>query len=100
MANGKPWATKQERARIKDAVIATYGLECWLCRRPITVLTGTTPESFSIDHVVARNAGGNALDLANCRPAHRVCNVKRSDKPAEDYATTQVDLMEWALNLN
>jgi 5-methylcytosine-specific restriction endonuclease McrA len=33
--------------------------------------------AFSVDHVVPLAEGGDPEDLANCRPAHRGCNVAK-----------------------
>jgi 5-methylcytosine-specific restriction endonuclease McrA len=48
-------------------VLAHYGQACCHCARP---------GSNSVEHVVPRSVGGTD-DLANLRPAHLACNVRR-----------------------
>jgi len=38
------------------------------------------PQSFTRDHVRPRSLGGRD-SLANQRPAHKLCNEKRGNKP-------------------
>lgn len=70
--------------RLRALVIQTYGRTCHLCHMPIR---GTV----SIDHVIPRSKGGTD-DLANCRPAHLKCNVRRGTKPVP---TPLVTSTEW-----
>jgi 5-methylcytosine-specific restriction endonuclease McrA len=67
--------------RLRVAVIATYGVNCWLCGKPIVKGLGkarasTDLDGFSVDHVVPVALGGTN-DLDNLRPAHRQCNNER-----------------------
>lgn len=70
--------------RLRALVVATYGRTCHLCHQPIR---GTV----SIDHVIPRSKGGTD-DIANCRPAHLKCNVRRGTKPVP---TPLVTSTEW-----
>ena len=55
---------------------------CWICNFEIPM---DAPEDsyacFSIDHVKERRCGGQWLGAENLRPAHRICNVVRSNPP-------------------
>lgn len=84
---------------MKHLVLTTYGTQCHLCGGMITVLNGHTPDAFSIDHVVPLNAGGAALDLANCKPAHIACNSAKQDRSLQDFTAKHVDNTSWALSL-
>lgn len=70
--------------RLRALVVATYGRTCHLCGMYIR---GTV----SIDHVIPRSQGGTD-DIANCRPAHLKCNVRRGTKPVP---TPLVTSTEW-----
>lgn len=61
-------------ARFTELTLETYGRTCWLCGLP-----GAT----SADHVIPRSLGGAVFDLANLAPAHRSCNYRRGNRPAE-----------------
>jgi 5-methylcytosine-specific restriction endonuclease McrA len=53
---------------------------CWICSFPIALdATHDAPDSFSIDHVIPKSKGGKGLGRANLKPAHRFCNIHRSD---------------------
>ena len=54
---------------------------CWLCGQPIDF--GAPPKSTysaSVDHVVARDKGGDMFDRANLRAAHYGCNSGRRER--------------------
>lgn len=71
--------------RLANEVISRYGSVCWLCTLPIDLtLPRTAPGGLSIDHVVPRSKGGSD-ELANLRPAHRECNLRRCAKPASMF---------------
>lgn len=60
-------------------------LPCWLCGGEIDyAATGPAvnknPWSFVADHVMPVAKGGAPFDPANLRPAHRLCNGRKSDK--------------------
>ena len=78
-------------AELRCLVIATYGLDCWICQQPIDLRhRHPNPASFSIDHVVRRVAGGPDA-IQNLRPAHLGCNcgrgTARPDRPARTTRT-------------
>lgn len=56
------------------SVLALYGTECHLCGQD---------GADSADHVIPRSKGGPVWDLANARPAHKLCNIRRG---AQDLA--------------
>ena len=57
-------------------VVARDGDQCWICGEKVTRLTGRTPPSASIDHVIPLEAGGTDTP-ANLRLAHYGCNSSR-----------------------
>nr|DAR25287.1 MAG TPA: HNHc [Caudoviricetes sp.] len=71
--------------KLANDVISRYGAVCWLCHLAIDLaLPRMSPGGFTIDHVVPRSKGGTD-DLANLRPAHRECNLRRCAKPASAF---------------
>jgi 5-methylcytosine-specific restriction endonuclease McrA len=61
------------------------GLPCWLCGHEIAYeitgpLAGRHPLAFTLDHVVPLSRGGDLLDPANARSAHRRCNSARGNR--------------------
>ncbi|WP_079124904.1 HNH endonuclease [Streptomyces lushanensis] len=55
------------------------GLPCWLCGHNIPYeirgrAAGQHPLAFTLDHLVPLSKGGDLLDPANARSAHRRCN--------------------------
>lgn len=72
--NGAVW--QELVARIKKMPGANI---CWRCGLRIDMkLLYTNPMSWSVDHVQSLANGGKALDINNCKPAHRSCNSKRA----------------------
>lgn len=76
--NGRPYRElcKQQRA---------LGLPCWWCGQPIDYsLTGALAQrsrwAFTLDHVLPLTRGGDLLDKANARSAHRRCNSARGNR--------------------
>lgn len=62
---------------------------CWLCGHDIDLtLPATHPMSFTLEHVVPVARGGDPLDPANARSAHRRCNSIKGDRPAQPHAPT------------
>jgi len=59
-----------------DLVLRTYGDVCHLCGRP-----GST----SADHVIPRSKGGAVWDVANARPSHHKCNLRRGAQDLDAY---------------
>lgn len=55
---------------------------CWLCRKWVDqTLDGRThPMARTVDHVQEMWQGGDPLDRANCRLAHRRCNTAKSNR--------------------
>ncbi|MBD0837384.1 HNH endonuclease [Streptomyces sp. TRM68416] len=76
--NGRPYRTlcKQQRAK---------RLPCWWCGHDIDyTLTGyaaqRSPWAFTLDHALPLSRGGDLLDPANARSAHRRCNSQRGNR--------------------
>lgn len=54
--------------------------DCWLCGKPVDKTLKTPhPGSPEVDEVVPVSLGGDPLSRANCRLAHRLCNVRRGN---------------------
>ncbi|MFF7966748.1 HNH endonuclease [Streptomyces sp. NPDC007903] len=73
--SGRPWRALQARVFAEET-------DCWLCHRWVDqTLPGTThPMARTVDHVVPLWLGGEPLDRANCRLAHRRCNTIRNNQ--------------------
>ena len=72
--NGRPYR------RLCTAVRAS-GDPCWLCGHDIDhTLPATDPWSWTLDHLVPLSKGGDLLDPANARSAHRRCNSARGNR--------------------
>ena len=72
--NGRPY-------RRLCAWLRAQGLPCWLCGHNIdTSLDPRHPLSWTLDHEQPLSRGGNLLDPANARPAHRRCNSSKGNR--------------------
>lgn len=72
--NGRPY-------RRLVAALKAAGGPCWLCGHAIDPrLTEKHPLSFTLDHLVPLSRGGELLDPANARAAHRRCNSARGNR--------------------
>ncbi|MEQ3835298.1 HNH endonuclease [Lawsonella clevelandensis] len=62
---------------------------CWLCGQPINYNLPTThQQSFTIDHMLPYSTHPHLLeDQTNFRPAHRHCNIQRSNKTPTSLGT-------------
>jgi 5-methylcytosine-specific restriction endonuclease McrA len=85
--NGRPYRrlTQQQRA---------LGLPCWLCGHAIAYsitgpLAGRHPLAFTLDHLLPLSRGGDLLDPANARSAHRRCNSARGNRLCTSRQVTQ-----------
>lgn len=59
-----------------------YGTPCAWCLEPIDLdVAWPDPRSFSVDHVVALELGGDPLDPANSCPMHLGCNSSKGTRP-------------------
>lgn len=66
-----------------EQIVREYGPDCHICKEPIDLeLARTHRFGLTVDHVIPVNKGGTD-DMANLRPAHWICNVKKSDKMPE-----------------
>ncbi|MFI6103175.1 HNH endonuclease [Streptomyces sp. NPDC051310] len=73
--------------RYRDLCIRqrSLGLPCWLCGEQIRYditgpAAGRHPWAFTLDHLVPLSRGGDLLDPANARSAHRRCNSARGNR--------------------
>ncbi|MGW9437948.1 HNH endonuclease [Streptomyces sp. NPDC055607] len=72
--NGRPY-------RRLVAELKAKGLPCWICGHEINPrLDSRHRLSFTLDHLVPLSRGGNLLDPANARPAHRACNSSKGNR--------------------
>lgn len=76
--NGRPYRRlcAQQRA---------LGLPCWWCGDPIRYdITGELArrhrDAFTLDHAIPLSRGGDLLNPANARSAHRRCNSARGNR--------------------
>lgn len=79
-------ANAKRRTAQRKILISRWGPVCWICkargvsrklRRIDLELSGLDPMGFSRDHVIPLCKGGSNK-LANLRPAHRCCNMRRA----------------------
>ena len=71
-------------------------LPCWLCGHDIGYgLDAKHPMSFTLDHLVPLSRGGQLLDKANARPAHRRCNSSRGNRTTAPKAAPQRASRRW-----
>lgn len=67
--------------RLRRDVLDLYGPTCWIDGEPIDLdLRTPHPRSYEVDHLLPVSLGGDEFDLANCRPAHRECNLRRGNR--------------------
>ena len=73
--NGRPY-------RRLVAAVKRLGHPCWICGHniPANVDGRTHPLAFTLDHLVPLSRGGDLLDPANARSAHRRCNSSRGNR--------------------
>lgn len=71
------------------------GLPCWICGHniPPDVDGRRHPLAFTLDHYVPLSRGGDLLDPANARSAHRRCNSARGNRPTVKARTQTA--MRW-----
>lgn len=63
-----------------DQVLREYGDKCHICNEEIdTQLPRTSRMGLTVDHVIPLSKGGSD-ELTNLRPAHWICNNRKSDK--------------------
>jgi 5-methylcytosine-specific restriction endonuclease McrA len=73
--------TKSKPSRLSaDNLIREYGANCHICNEPIDLeLPRTSRMGLTVDHVIPLSKGGSD-ELDNLRPAHWICNNRKSDK--------------------
>lgn len=73
--SGTPWFRVQAQVFAEET-------DCWLCGRYVDQsLDGRRhPMAKTVDHVRELWEGGDPLDRANCRLAHRRCNTAKSNR--------------------
>ena len=63
-----------------DDVVRLYGNTCAVCSEPIDLeLKRTSKMGLTVDHWIPLSKGGSD-DMSNLRPAHWICNRRKSDK--------------------
>ncbi len=78
--------------RLLELVYATYESRCHLCGEWIN------EDDRSVDHVIARSHGGTD-DISNCKPAHKVCNSSRGNRPIEEWRSQNTNELNWLISL-
>ncbi|GLZ36225.1 hypothetical protein Lesp02_84120 [Lentzea sp. NBRC 105346] len=74
LRSGRPWRRLQ-------AQVFSEETHCWICGGWVDQdLHADHAWSRTVDHLVQLRDGGDALDRANCRLAHRGCNTGRANK--------------------
>lgn len=66
-----------------EAIVREYGDICHICNKQIDLnLPRTHRYGLTADHLIPISKNGTD-DMSNLRPAHWICNVKKSNKPLE-----------------
>ena len=70
-----------------DEVVRIYGNDCAVCNEPIDLtLLRTSKMGLTVDHWIPLSKGGSD-DMSNLRPAHWICNRRKSNSlPKETNA--------------
>jgi 5-methylcytosine-specific restriction endonuclease McrA len=62
-----------------DQVVKEHGNNCAICQKPIDLtLKRTSKMGLTVDHWIPLSKGGSD-DMTNLRPAHWICNRRKSD---------------------
>lgn len=74
--NGRPRQRLLAQVRAEEE-------RCHLCGHPVdlTLDRQRHPLGSTVDELTPRSQGGDPLDRANCRHAHRTCNELRGTRP-------------------
>ena len=86
--NAKPKDPRKQypelRAALRNRVRAMSDI-CHICGKQIDFsLPSSHPLSFQVDHIIPVSRGGGVYDIDNLAPAHRVCNMKKSNTLPSD----------------
>lgn len=66
-----------------EEIVRQYGSKCHICKEEIDMgLPRTHKLGLTADHVTPISKGGGD-DMSNLRPAHWICNVRKSDRTLE-----------------
>lgn len=78
---GNPRQANGHRRRQLRARVLREEDECWRCGLPVDkTLPPHLDGSPEVDEVIAVALGGDPLDRANARLAHRLCNVQAGEQ--------------------
>ncbi len=81
MAKSNPRRTNSTRRNNLRKRIKDLGLPCAICGKPIDYsLPARDPMSYELDEIIPVSRGGDPLDINNVQPAHRCCNLAKSNK--------------------
>lgn len=65
-------------------VVDLYGSDCHICKTAIDLtLPRTNKQGLTVDHLFPISKGGTD-EMDNLRPAHWICNIRKSDKVITD----------------
>lgn len=66
-----------------EQIVREHGSDCHICKQPIDLeLPRTHRYGLTADHLIPLSKNGTD-DMSNLRPAHWICNIKKSDKIME-----------------
>lgn len=90
------YANGSARRKLREA-IKREGKPCALCGQAIDYsLPYGDPWSFEVDEIIPvskwreygySSAKACALDIRNCQPAHRICNIKKGNKIVDESSS-------------
>ena len=82
---GNPRRSNGHRRDSARRTVRSWGRPCAICGRPIDYsLPPGDPWSFEVDEIVPVSKGGSPYDTANLQPAHRRCNIWRSNRSMQE----------------
>ena len=87
---------------LESDILHIYGIECHICQETVDLTAprqvGTTgwERGLHLDHVIPLARGGSDT-VDNVRPAHGICNVKKSHRDLASYVESR-DLEEQSLS--
>ena len=98
---GNPRKANGHRRRQVTARVYAEEHDCGICGKPVdkslTFIDPTTgkpnPWAKSVDEIIPVSLGGSPIDRANCRLAHRDCNIKRGNGTRSRTARGPIDVV-------
>lgn len=91
------YANGHRRRQVRAQVLAEE-THCWICGLLVDKTLRTPhPQSPEVDELLPVSLGGSPIDRANCRLAHRLCNIRRGNgtKLRNSATTTIKRVRDW-----